>query len=53
MKFACQRNTLLKEIVLALEFTSQRNTLTIVSNVLLETHGNSLVIKATDQKIGF
>jgi DNA polymerase-3 subunit beta len=53
MKFACQRNTLLKEIVLALEFTSQRNTLTIVSNVLLETYGNTLVIKATDQKVGF
>ncbi len=53
MKFACQKNMLLKEIVLALDFTSQRNTLSIVSNVLLETHGNSLVIKATDQKVGF
>ena len=53
MKFACQKNTLLKEIILALDFTSQRNTLSVVSNVLLETHGNSLVIKATDQKVGF
>lgn len=53
MKFACQKNTLLKEIVLALDFTSQRNTLSIVSNVLLETYGDSLVIKATDQKVGF
>jgi DNA polymerase-3 subunit beta len=53
MKFACQRNTLLKEIVLALDFTSQRNTLSIVSNVLLETRANKLIIKATDQKVGF
>ena len=53
MKFACQKNTLLKEIVLALDFTSQRNTLSVVSNVLLETQGNLLVIKATDQKVGF
>ncbi|MDD3822322.1 MAG: DNA polymerase III subunit beta [Sphaerochaetaceae bacterium] len=53
MKFACQKNTLLREIVLALDFTSQRNTLSIVSNVLLETYGNTLVIKATDQKVGF
>lgn len=53
MKFACPKNRLLKEIVLALDFTSQRNTLTIVSNVLLETHNNTLTIKATDQKVGF
>ncbi len=53
MKFICPKNNLLKEIVLALDFTSQRNTLTIVSNVLLETADNKLVIKATDQKIGF
>ena len=53
MKFACQKNTLLKEIILALDFTSQRNTLSIVSNVLLETHANTLIIKATDQKVGF
>jgi len=53
MKFACQKNMLLKEIVLALDFTSQRNTLSIVSNVLLETHANTLIIRATDQKVGF
>lgn len=53
MKFACQKNMLLKELILALDFTSQRNTLSIVSNVLLETHANTLVIKATDQKVGF
>ncbi len=53
MKFACQKNMLLKEIVLALDFTSQRNTLSIVSNVLLETRNNTLIIRATDQKVGF
>ncbi|MDD3365674.1 MAG: DNA polymerase III subunit beta [Sphaerochaetaceae bacterium] len=53
MKFACHKNTLLKEIILALDFTSQRNTLSIVSNVLLETHENILYIMATDQKVGF
>jgi len=53
MKFACQKNILLKEIVIALDFTSQRNTLSIVSNVLLETAANKLTVKATDQKIGF
>lgn len=53
MKFACQKNTLLKEIALALDFTSQRNTLSIVSYVLLETKDNLLTIKATDQKVGF
>ncbi len=53
MKFICPKNTLLKEIILALDFTSQRNTLSIVSNVLLETNNNTLTIKATDQKIGF
>ncbi len=53
MKFICPKNTLLKEIILALDFTSQRNTLSVVSNVLLETSDNNLTIKATDQKIGF
>ena len=53
MKFVCPKNSLLKEIVLALDFTSQRNTLSIVSNVLLETSDNQLTIKATDQKLGF
>ena len=53
MKFVCQKNSLLKEIILALDFTSQRNTLSIVSNVLLETYENTLFIKATDQKVGF
>ncbi|MDY4610144.1 MAG: DNA polymerase III subunit beta [Sphaerochaetaceae bacterium] len=53
MKFVCQKANLLKEITLALDFTSQRNSLSIVSNVLLENYGDKLIIKATDQKVGF
>lgn len=53
MKFVCEKANLLKEITLALDFTSQRNSLSIVSNVLLENYDNKLVIKATDQKVGF
>ncbi|MGI6433148.1 MAG: DNA polymerase III subunit beta [Sphaerochaetaceae bacterium] len=53
MKFSCPKNTLLKEIALALDFTSQRNTLSVVSYVLLRLVGNSLTIQATDQKVGF
>ncbi len=53
MKFVCNKNTLLKEIILALDFTSQRNSLSIVSNVLLENYSDKLIIKATDQKVGF
>lgn len=53
MKFICQKASIFKEISLALDFTSQRNSLSIVSNVLLETRDNLLIIKATDQKVGF
>ncbi len=52
MKFACHKSSILKEIVLALDFTSQRNTLSVVSNVYLETRNNTLYIRATDQKVG-
>lgn len=53
MKFVCHKNALQKEIALALDFTSQRNTLSVVSYVLLEAKNNKLTIKATDQKVGF
>lgn len=53
MKFACHKNTIVKEIAQALDFTSQRNSLSILSYVLLETRDNNLSIKATDQKMGF
>ncbi len=53
MKFTCQRDTILKEIEHANNFTSQRNALSISSNVLLENYQNTLTIKSTDQKLGF
>ena len=40
MKFTCQRDTILKEIEHANNFTSQRNALSISSNVLLENYQN-------------
>ena len=53
MKFTCNRESILSEITIAQEVISSRNTLSILSNVLLETHDNSLTIKATDLKVGF
>lgn len=53
MKFVCPRETILNEISVAQEVISSRNTLSILSNVLLETHDNVLSIKATDLKVGF
>lgn len=53
MKFICQRDTILSEIEHANSFTSQRNALSINSNVLLENYQNTLTIKSTDQKMGF
>ena len=53
MKFACTRDDILKEISIAQEVISSRNTLSILSNVLLETHDNTLAIRATDLKVSF
>jgi len=53
MKFTCQRDTILKEVDYANNFTSQRNSLTISSNILLENFNNTLTIKSTDNKLGF
>ena len=53
MKFICQKDTILKEIEHANNFTSQRNALSINSNVLLENYQNTLTIKSTDTKMGF
>ena len=52
MKFICQRDTILKEIEHANNFTSQRNALSISSNVLIENYQNLLTIKSTDTKLG-
>ncbi len=53
MKFVCNKNTILKELSNALDFTSQRNTLAVYANVCLILDGNNLTIKATDQKMSY
>lgn len=53
MKFTCDRDTILREISVAQEIISSRNSLSILSNVLLEADNGTLVIKATDLKVGF
>ena len=53
MKFTCQRDTILKEIEYANNFTSQRNALSILSYVLLENYQNVLTIKSSDTKLSF
>ncbi len=53
MKFISNKSDILKEISVAQEIISSRNTLSILSNVLLETNDNALTIKATDMKVSF
>lgn len=53
MKFKCDRNSILKEIAIAQDIISSRNALSILSNVLIEADNNTLLIKATDLKVGF
>lgn len=53
MKFTCDKNSIQREITIAQEIISSRNAISILSNVLLEADDNTLVIKATDLKVGF
>ncbi|TVR55505.1 MAG: DNA polymerase III subunit beta [Spirochaetaceae bacterium] len=53
MKFTCENEILTREIITAQEIISSRNSLSILSNVFLETSGNTLTIKATDLKVSF
>ncbi|MDR0474943.1 MAG: DNA polymerase III subunit beta [Treponema sp.] len=53
MKFICDRNILLKEISIAQEIIASKNAISILSNVYLETSKDSLIIKATDNKVNF
>ncbi|MGM0432348.1 MAG: DNA polymerase III subunit beta [Spirochaetota bacterium] len=53
MKFTCSKQTILQEIIIAQEIIASRNTLSILSNVLLETSSNTLSIKATDLNVSF
>ncbi|MDD3902240.1 MAG: DNA polymerase III subunit beta [Sphaerochaeta sp.] len=53
MKFVCSKESILNEIIYSMDFTSQRNSLSVTSNVYLETSNDRLIIRATDQKLGF
>jgi len=53
MRFTCEKSVILKEISIAQEIISSRNALSILSNVLIEADNNTLIIKATDLKVGF
>ncbi|MBA7621139.1 Beta sliding clamp [subsurface metagenome] len=53
MHFTCEKESILREISIAQEIISSRDSLSILSNVLLETQENRLKIKATDLKVSF
>ncbi|MGO9307420.1 MAG: DNA polymerase III subunit beta [Spirochaetia bacterium] len=53
MKFTCSRNDILKEISIAQEVISSRNSLSVLSNVLLTVVKGELKLQATDLKVGF
>ena len=53
MKFICSCETIRQEIAYANNFSAQKNSLAIQSNVLLETSNDVLSIKTTDGKMGF
>jgi DNA polymerase-3 subunit beta len=53
MKFVCERSVLLKEISIAQEVILSKNAISILSNIYLEAHDNTLIIKSTDIKVNF
>jgi DNA polymerase-3 subunit beta len=53
MKFTCERSALLKEISVAQEIIQSKNAISILSNIYLEAHDNSLFIRSTDMKVYF
>ncbi len=53
MKFTCNKDLILKEISIAQEIISSRNSISILSNVLLEADENRLTVRATDLKVSF
>jgi DNA polymerase-3 subunit beta len=53
MKFVCDKNTIIKEVVIAHEIISSRQVLSVLSNIYLEAVDNSLVIKASDANVFF
>ena len=53
MKFICSCELIRQEIAYANNFSAQKNSLAIQSNVLLENSNDMLIIKSTDGKVGF
>src|SRR5208282_2322417 len=53
MKFTCSRDDILKEVSIAQEVISSRNSLSVLSNVLLTVAKGELKLQATDLKVGF
>jgi DNA polymerase III subunit beta len=53
MKLICSRDSILKEISVAQEVISSKNSLSILSNVLLVAGKGVLTVQATDLKVGF
>jgi DNA polymerase-3 subunit beta len=53
MKFTCSRDDILKEISVAQEVISSKNSLSVLSNVLLTASKGDLRLQATDLKVGF
>ena len=53
MKFSFDRDAMIKEICIAQEIISNKNPVSILSNVLLIAENNTLTIKATDTSVNF
>jgi len=53
MKFTCDKNSFSREIYFAQEIIASKNSLSIMSNVLLEASEGTLSLKATDIKVSF
>lgn len=53
MKFKCSSSKIKDVIDNAIKFTSQKNSLSINSNVLFENNNDELTVKATDGKMSF
>lgn len=53
MKFTFDKSAMIKEISIAQEIISTKNSTSILSNVLLIAQNNTLTIKVTDMKVNF
>ena len=53
MKFTCEKEPLLREMLIAHDTISTKSTISILSNVLFTAEKNSLKIMATDLKVSF